>query len=428
MRTFSITGGLQIGRRIYRLYLSLLFLLLTTSAMAQTDVNDIDIGVVTYGPAADMMSRFGHTAIVLIDAEGNKVFYELAAGYTTDTGSKLPWYLTPGPLIYIAQQKDRKSALHGAFEQKRSVDIRILNLSAKEKRHFAKLLAEAIDEKNALFEFGLYTNNCTTRVRNILDTVLGGELAPQFQNSPASMSYRQYTQTSFAYQPMLLLTADLFTGRPADDTGSAWDGAAFPVMLGRLLDQATVIGEDGISQPLVKAHYPLLSEAVAEPVFIEPLTINHWFFACGLLLASALLLHSHTNSKQNISLPMTIWLYINGSLGLFIAYLWFIGGEPTTNWNENILLFNPLCIWLALIRQPKWQQFLGTGLLLSILLAVALKGFAHSQDNWNWIIFTTPIHAVIIYQLFTIKSKALIKCPYCRPKHPLIQLFGSSIN
>ncbi len=424
MSTLSVTGGLIIGRRIHPLCLLLLFLLSAIPA-AQADVHDIEIGVVTYGPAAGMMSRFGHTAIVLIDSEGNKVFYELAAGYTADTDFQLPWYLTPGPLIYIAQQKGRNSAFHVAFAQKRSVDIRVLNLNAEQKQHFALLLADAIDENNALFEFGLYTNNCTTRVRNMLDTVLAGQLAPQFQNSPASMSYRQYTQTSFAYQPMLLLAADLFTGRPADDTDSAWDAAAFPIMLGRLLDQARITGENGLSQPLVKTHYPLFAEAVTEPVTIEPLTINHWFFACGLLLASGLLLHSRTHSKQNISMPLTIWLSINGALGFFIAYLWFIGGEPTTNWNENILLFNPLCIWLAFTRQPKWQSFLGAGLLLSILLAIALKGFSNSQDNWNWIILTVPVHAVTLYQLFIMENKSLIKCPYCRPKHPLIRLFNS---
>lgn len=414
MRTLSITGGQILDRRIYRLWLSLLFLLFTIPAVAQTDVHNIDIGVVTYGPAAGMMSRFGHTAIVLIDADGNKVFYELAAGYSADTGFQLPWYLTPGPLIYIAQQKNRKSALHSAFEKRRSVDIRVLNLNTQQKQHFALLLADAIDEKKALFEFGLYTNNCTTRLRNMLDTVLDGQLAPQFQSSPARMSYRQYTQTSFTYQPVLLLAADLFTGRPADDVDSAWDGAAFPITLARLLDQAKVTGEDGTSQPLVKTHYPLFNDALVKPVSAEPLALGHWFLICGLLLASGLLLRSRIDNSQAINAPITAWLYINGSIGLFIAYLWFIGGEPVTGWNENILLFNPLCLSLVMTRSKRWQYLTGIGLLACLIVALVLKVFPGAQDNWNWIGLTLPIHGVVLYQWFVVGHIKAIKCPYCR--------------
>ena len=125
------------------------------SAMPQ---DGVEIGIVTYGPGTAMASRFGHTAIVLLQSNGEKEFYELAAGLPQ--GGVLPWYLAPGrPLEYVAQAVRRTDALTKYVVQDRSIDIRMLNLGPAAKTRFAQLLAQAIAEDQAKFTMGAVTSS-----------------------------------------------------------------------------------------------------------------------------------------------------------------------------------------------------------------------------------------------------------------------------
>lgn len=402
MKILSLTSlsiGL-IGQSIQYVILCLFCWALSPAVNAEdlADIN-IEIGIVTYGPGADMMSRFGHSAIALVHPNGDKEFYELAASHEGNRDSIIPWYLTPEPLIYIARQKSRVSALNNAFLSNRSVDIRLLDLTDSQKRHFAQLLADSISEDNALFEFGLYTRNCTTRTRDIIDTVLEGRLHNQFKHLPVGMSYRQHTQRSFEYNWPLRIAADLVTGRLADNTHNFWEESFLPSHFAKLLDQSLVINHEGNIKPLVKEHY-LLFEGSQEGLPMEvPFFIDPWFWMLGILLAFGIYLLVSNNRSITLKLMTYSWLVFTGSIGALLCYLWFIGNEPVASWNENILLFNPLALVIALTKQIKWKIYCTWLWLFMLILAIVLKWLPGSQSNMAWIGLTLPIHLVLIHQL-----------------------------
>ncbi len=410
------------GRLITYLLLILSLLIGLQTASGQP-LADIDIGIVTYGPGDQMMTRFGHTSVVLVGTDGEKEFFDLAAS-RNDERHFLPWYLTPHPLIYTTTTKNRTYALSQSFIDDRSVDIRLLDLSASQKRHFAQLLAHALDENNALFEFGLYTQNCTTRVREILDTVLSGQLQAQFSHRPEQMSYRDHTRRSFQYNWLLRITSDLVSGRLADSTKNYWDEAYLPARLAILLDQAQITDQFGRSKALVNNHYPLLAGQLNNPVADQPTFIGHWFWLCGLILAVFLYFGVTNQDIKVMQWSVFSYLVAIGLVGALLCYLWFVGGEAVTAWNENILLFSPFALMLAFPQASGIRRFLSLCMLLSILSALALKLLPGSQNNWDWIGLSLPVDSILLWHLcLADKPKPVIRMP----KHVFTRFSGSPL-
>ena len=367
----------------------------TAQLRAPVGRDQIHIGLLTYGPAGTIMSQYGHAAIVVFDGEGRSELYELAAE-SPDHRYSLPWYLTPQKLIYRSERGPLSATLHGAFLQLRDVQLRVLNLSDEQQTKLASRIAREMLPERAHFEFGVYTQNCTTRIRDLLNDALGGQLRRQLGNDPATMSYRDHSLRAFASNPLIAIGLDLSLGRLSDYTPTRWDESFYPESLALALDELSVSASSNGTTPIVKSvstilvGEPTLRMAPMPPDFTPGLAAT----GAGLLLL--LLLGRRLNQPIVRAAEGTLLAFF-GLVGLFLLYLWFVGGEPVASWNENVLLFNPLLLMFVTSgsdRIKKWSSML---VLASVSLAVLLKFVPHAQANIGWILFAGPS---IVYLTF----------------------------
>lgn len=335
------------------------------------------------------MSQYGHAAIVILDGSGRGELYELAAD-SPEHRYPLPWYLTPQRLIYVARQGRLSASLHDAFLASRDVQLRLLNLSPEQRTRLASLLAATLEPARAHFEFGVYTRNCSTRTRDLLDQVLDGELQRQLRSLPPAMSFREHSLRAFASRPWLALAMDLSLGRLADRTPTRWDEAAFPETLAQALDQIRLHSESG-DRPLVQSVSTLLSGSAEHRT--PPQAPWH---APGLALGGvglSVLVALRARRRPTAASPAGVeraLLAGFGLVGLFLLYLWLVGGERVASWNENLLVYNPLLLMLACTRSPAWRRALARTVLASLALTLLLKCVAHAQANLGWILLAGP--------------------------------------
>jgi hypothetical protein len=258
--------------------------------------------------------------------------------------------------------------------------------------------------ENTVYRYDYYRDNCSTRVRDALDRVLGGVIRATFSGRKTDYSYRSETLRLTQRQSLLAAGIDLGLGRPADHQLTAYEEMFLPMRLRDYLRELRVDDGHGGTRPLVRSEHMLLGTVS----HAEPAAPPRWmpaFLALGLILAVLFAVVGWRGARGNARSRFvagtlySIWSFGAGVLGLILALLWSMTDHAFAHQNENLLLFNPLWLVLAvfvpmtavkgrLSRATRWLAFL-MGALAVIALLLHFTGLSR-QGNGDIIAFALP--------------------------------------
>lgn len=349
------------------------------------------IGVLTIGPGSEYWSRFGHNAIIVDRGAGPALSYNY--GYFDFDQPNFLLRFVQGRMLYILAQStlDRELAQYAA--EGRSVRLQWLQMTPEQRLRVADYLDWNARPENAEYRYDYFLANCSTRVRDVLDEALSGELRRQGGSRSRGMSYRSEAMRLSAEVVWMLGGIHLLLGPRADRPLSRWEESFAPEHFAELLDLART----STGAPLVAASLPLLPQEVAPSAPSAP---RFWF---GALLLSGLAAgwlawlgrrRESRGFRWSSRITAAYWLG-NGLIGLGMLALWFATDHSMAGENRNLLLFNPLG-WLLL--PALWAgraRALGvaTGWLLAAgwVAACALLFLSvRDQDTLEWLLFCLP--------------------------------------
>ena len=98
-----------------------------------------------------------------------------------------------------------------------------------------------IQPENREYLYDYYDNNCSTRVRDVLDDAFGGALKNATVPLPAKQSLRTHTRRMSQADWWLYLGLETVLGWPVDRPVSRWDEMFLPQVLSEVLDVENVI-------------------------------------------------------------------------------------------------------------------------------------------------------------------------------------------
>ena len=206
--------------------------------------------------------------------------------------------------------------------------------------------------ENRNYWYDYYLDNCSTRVRDALDRVLGGVIRATFADRKTTNTYRSETLRLTQREKLLAAGIDLGLGRPADHQISAYEEMFLPMRLRDYIRELRVDDGHGGTRPLVKSERMLLG-TVTHP---EPSAPPQWipaFLTIGLVLGAIFGIvgwraaRGSASARISAGMLFTIWAFGVGILGLILSLLWAATDHHFAYRNENLLLFNPL--WLLLV-------------------------------------------------------------------------------
>jgi hypothetical protein len=286
---------------------------------------------------------------------------------------------------------------------RRSVWQQELNLTPAEKVSLRDFLAwNALDE-NKFYRYDYYLDNCSTRVRDALDKVLGGSIKAQ-TGGPATGNFRFHTQRLVAADKPIYLGLAMIEGQPIDRPITAWDEMFLPLKLREHLRDVKVPDSTGTLVPLVKRE-EVLYESNAYPVPDAPPKWGFGFLALGAAIGG-LLWWGGTNGRRSAAarysflIGGSFYSLLVGVAGVVMVGLWAFTDHAVAARNENVLQCSDLAFLLALVLpfavgDRRWAlstaKVLGIlvgGLSLLGLLLKALPGF--DQANWQVIALFLP--------------------------------------
>jgi hypothetical protein len=362
------------------------------------------IGLVTMQPGIEYWARFGHNAI-LVDDGARRTLYNY--GYFDFAQ---PGFLTrflQGRMQYRLMAFPIEEDLAGYAADGRGTTLQWLAIPPDKARETATFLAWNALPENSEYRYDYFTDNCSTRVRDVLDRALDGTLKRQLVTRSHGYTYRDEARRLSATLPWLYLGIHLGLGPFTDQRLSLWEESYIPMRLHDAVGEArTAQGE-----PLVQSEVELIPARLAAP----PLSPPDWrwrFLGTGLAAAAALLFllrpHGARAARRAGTIATgTLWVAC-GLAGLGLLALWAFTDHEAAWGNENALLFSPLCLLLLPALRDLWRGASASRAMRAVGMAVALSaGFAfflkflpfRIQANGDWIALMLPVQAALALRL-----------------------------
>lgn len=387
--------GLPVTSRV-RFVLGLLLALFAGAAAAIPlgPAHGLRIGVMTMQPGEIFWERFGHDALVVDDpSRGEPISYNF--GFFDPSEPDFVSRFVRGEMRYQLVALSLREDLVYYRDAGRGVSIQWLNLTPRQAMQLSAALAVNALPEHSHYRYQYFTDNCATRVRDAVDRALGGTLQRQLSARSRGNTYRSEAVRLASPAPWLWLGFDIGLGPFADVPLSRWQEAFVPMRLADSLREATA--SDGRS--LVVAKQQLLPQRIApEPgEFARP-----WWpwLLSGVAIALALLWLGRAAPRALASVALPIWM-LAAMLGGLMLFIWF-GTAHNAGWaNQNLLLFNPLCLlllhggWRIARGHPAgawFHRWLGVvAVCASIAWFMRWLPFPE-QDNTHWIALMLPVH------------------------------------
>jgi hypothetical protein len=297
-------------------------------------------------------------------------------------------------------------------ESQRWVVEQHLALSPSQRSALRDYLSWNLQPQNRQYRYDYFTSNCSTRVRDALDRVLGGALRRQLEAQAAGTTYRAEAVRLIAPEPTLAALMDLALGPRADRPLNQWQLSFIPMQLMQALRGVQVTGPDGTEAPLVSAEEQLLPDGQQVPP-AQPPDLRLPFAVAGLVFAGLLLAlasrRPHKAARIAFAAFAAAFSLACGLVGLLFVALWTL----TQHWagwdNENLLLFDPLCVLLVPASVgAAWSNWRPGRRQCGLAGAVALLAAASLvlrleprlfQANTAWIALLLPPHLALLFCL-----------------------------
>lgn len=401
------------NRRLFGAAIALvavLFALLSPRAAHAEPGDELTVYVITFGPGDHPFYKFGHDAIWIHDASASpRDRLKRDAVYNWGTfafgdPALIPKFVT-GRFLYWLSKAPIDWTVHVYQQENRSVVAQELNLTAAQKKALRDLVEENAKDENKYYKYDYYRDNCATRVRDVVDTVLGGKLH-EASKSPASMTWRQHTLRLTADDATLSLALSVVMGSLIDKPLDQWEEMFLPAYVQEGLRRVTVPGPDGKEIPLVKGEKDLAVAKGRAPLRTTPPSWLPYMLVAGLVMGGGVFLLSRASAKKALlpRIGLGVLLFLAGLLsilGVLFVIVWILTDHEVGYHNENILQLAPWGVLLLGysigVARLKPKAIRRARLLVTAAAGASLFGLAWKvlpwirQDNYWFIAFSAPM-------------------------------------
>jgi len=401
-------ADMQTSRRYaYLLFICLLALswagaglAIDNSEISEVPDNSAEAWLVTFGPGEIYWERFGHNAIWLREPAAG-IDHTFNFGYFDFDQEDFFLRFMRGRMLYfsVAQPAEREFEFYRM--QNRSIRAQKLNLSPSQYRRLRDFLLNEIKPENRDYRYDYYLNNCSTRIRDVLDIALDGALLDRTENVPASLNFRDQTRRLTQMQFWYYLGLELALGFPVDRAVSRWDEMFIPMVVAdEIAAMSAETSEAG--NPLVPVD-TMLFESTSRLPEATPTSVWHRYLVFGLLVTGFAWLSGKFMPPVWLSGLCQAFILISASIGIILAALWLMTDHEVTRPNANLLLFNPLVLLtLVPVLRRVGAVILAGGVVVCYLMLL----FPTHQNNLDVLALLTPINLAVATYFITNKQNS----------------------
>jgi len=416
----------ELNRRRRAMFRSLLLplLLIAVPAVGQVSVvppqptrgEELTIYLMTMGPGSAVWERFGHNALwIRDDVLDTDIAYDYGR-FSFEQENFLLRFIR-GEMDYWMGAADGTLMANAYVQADRSVWVQELNLTPAQRADLRDFLEWNALSENRFYRYDYYDDNCSTRIRDVIDQVLGGQLREQMEAQPTGTTYRDHTRALTGEDVTLYTGLMAGLGQPVDRQLSAWEETFLPMRLRERIRDVTILTATGERQPLVVWEEAInQAEITEEPPIPESKTGLYLLVGVVIALGVAFVGRQSANGGRGGAAFAWIagsWAVVAGLLGLILFGLWAFTDHETSYRNENLLQFSPLLLILVATVPRALQRGSHQSLWRAVVVAAAIAAFSliglaakllpvFSQANSEMIGLALPINIAVALSLYWI--------------------------
>ncbi len=335
------------------------------SEIARTDLAAVRIFLNTIDLGPSLADKYGHVQIRVQNLNTRR-----------DTSYSWGLYDFAKPGFALDFYKGRLDYMSGAFPTVYSLELykkdgrtlwqNEIFLSDQQKIQFLESLEESVRPENRGYRYHFFSDNCSTRIRDLLDEALNGHIKAQTASIPSGKSYRDEVRSHQASAPYTGMLLEILANKLFDVKMTAWSEMFLPKAmqehllkienpaLGRSLLGPTEILVEGVKQ---RGQYKT-DDLITKILFGLPVTLLTFL----ILFKGATFVRSQRGGRILFLTSQAIFWFFSGLMGILMTINWFFSGHPEAYANFNLLLFWPsdwVLLWgsfkiLNAKERPAW--------------------------------------------------------------------------
>jgi hypothetical protein len=312
------------------------------------------VSVLTCDTGNESYSLFGHTAIRIIDTANNldAVFNYGAFDFATPN---FVAKFSKGDLDYFATANSFSEFMAQYYYEQRSVYEQELKIPLVSKQELLDSLTLMLATNQSTYAYRFIDKNCTSMVVDLLNKTLKNEVITNNNNSGST--YRSILFPYFDNFFFEQLGTSILFGTKVDQLS---DHIFLPFEL------LTCIKHSKFKNKLLCSETKILLEFKKQPPKLW------WNSIYTYLLFLVIVIAVHKKYVQ------TTYFLIVGVLGIVFTFMGFYSLHGELSYNYNILLFNPLLLFLIYFnfkKNAKWTSIIALFclLILGIYLVIMLN-------------------------------------------------------
>jgi len=369
----------------------------------------LQVSLLTIGQGEYVWEKFGHNALWFRDtARGIDVAYNW--GIFDFAQPRFVQRFLTGDTRYWVEAYPGAALVDFYRRSDRTVTVQELNFTPQQAERAFRYAQWNAREENRYYRYDYYRDNCSTRVRDVIDYALGGALKAQTTRTRVNRTYRSESVRLVDDMKLTQLGIYAALGPRADRPLTVWETMFIPMAM---RDAFRVLRAAPNGAPLVLRERILYeSRGHAERASVPTLWVP--YLIVGLVLAAEFLAVGAAGRRTALverifRVEVAVWALVTGFLGLVLLLAWTSTRHVFWFRNANLLLLNPLSLFLAVTALLSlWRpRFTRAAAMLALVtaalgvLALVLKpvpGFG--QQNLALVLLLLPAHLAIALGLW----------------------------
>lgn len=343
----------------------LLCMALTASTRAQVaiDADAPRIALVTFGPGPEVHQAFGHNALIVSGGGRAKPAVYNYGMFGFGPGM-IPKFLR-GRLEFWVGALPLAPTFDSYAAADRDIRLIPLQLTVAQRIQIAAELAHDASPEHRDYLYNHYENNCATRVRDVIDHALHGQLKRAL-STPGRFTLRQHTRRYMQHDPLIDWLMMFGLNDSVDQPLTQWGEAFLPDELERALMTLPPLGPPGQQTQIIGKRVMVYTSTRPRPPD-APDTRWPWLlligvFNAGLVVWTGLRAQrvNTTGARWAFAIVHGQLSFVLGFLGALLLSLWFTD-HLVSHGNENLWQANPLPLFasvlsLGLIKQSQRME------------------------------------------------------------------------
>ncbi|MDR3020443.1 MAG: DUF4105 domain-containing protein [Treponema sp.] len=330
-----------------------LILLLITFSFLYAQGENLTMKIAVMGAGDELYFWWGHIALIIEESNtGRSLFFDYGLFSFDNENFFVNFAL--GRLLYSCGVSPTDRNIDVYFRTNRDVVVYTLDLPPEK-----MLEVRAFAEKNVLREnrdyfYHHFKDNCSTRIRDIVDLMTDGQFKEQFGQAPGRYTLRQHVRRHTWFSPAADWALNFWMGQGIDTPITIWDEMFLPAEVGNRIEDFWYTDKNGKERKLVTS-VETVYKAYNRPIVLE-VPRKQWnrqlvfSLALSLVFCFFLYLRGRLRGKKNRAgyilsgISMSLCAFVFGFAGLLLYFMSIFTNHDYTYNNLNMLFCSPILL------------------------------------------------------------------------------------